>query len=78
MFTQVVQWGNSLAVRLPKVFAEEVGLKKNDPVELSVKEDAIWLRRSKPLLDSLVSGISPENRHRSLWPDEKIKGKEVW
>ena len=78
MTTAVVQWGNSLAVRLPKLFAEELGLKKDDSIELAIEDDCLFLRRSKPSLQHLVSKITPENRHGIAWPNDQIKGKEVW
>jgi antitoxin MazE len=34
MRTKVQRWGNSLAVRIPKTFAEEVGLKDDSPIEM--------------------------------------------
>ena len=30
------KWGNSLAIRIPKAFAAELGLEENSPVELSL------------------------------------------
>ena len=36
MQTKVQKWGNSLALRIPKSFAVEVGLTDNIPVDLSL------------------------------------------
>ena len=36
MKTRVQKWGNSLALRVPKAFAIEVGLQRNSEVELSL------------------------------------------
>jgi antitoxin MazE len=33
MKTKVQKWGNSLALRIPKSFANEIGLRKETPVE---------------------------------------------
>ena len=34
MKTKVQRWGNSLAVRIPKTLAEEVGLTDDSPIEM--------------------------------------------
>ena len=36
MKTRVQKWGNSLALRIPKSFAAEAGLRANGTVELSL------------------------------------------
>jgi hypothetical protein len=36
MNTRIQKWGNSLALRIPKTFAEETGLERGSPVEMSV------------------------------------------
>ena len=38
MRTRVQRWGNSLAVRIPKTFAEEVGLRNDSPVDLRLSQ----------------------------------------
>jgi antitoxin MazE len=38
MNTRVQKWGNSLALRTPKSFAEEVGLQQEGPVEVSLAD----------------------------------------
>jgi len=34
--TLVQRWGNSLALRIPKAFAEEISVREGDEVEMSV------------------------------------------
>ena len=34
MKTRIQKWGNSLALRIPKSFANEVGLEQDSPVEV--------------------------------------------
>ena len=41
MKTRVQQWGNSLALRIPKSFAAEAGLRPNAAVELSLKSPCV-------------------------------------
>ena len=71
---QVVRWGNSLAVRIPKMIAQEAGVAEGDPIELKAEHGEIKLRRSErvPTLKELVSRITPENRH-----GETLVGPEV-
>ncbi len=52
MNTHVQRWGNSLAVRIPKAFAEEAGLQANDEIEITVRDGQIVLT---------LSGINPSN-----------------
>ena len=40
MKMQIGRWGNSLAVRIPKDFAERLGLKEGDEIDLSPLESA--------------------------------------
>ena len=76
--TQIVKWGNSLAVRIPKLVAEEAGVSEGDPVELQAGPGEIKLhRRDKiPTLRELVSKITPENRHGETLASPEV-GKEV-
>jgi antitoxin MazE len=64
--THVQQWGNSLAVRIPKTFALEAGLKASSEVELTIRDGQIVLTptsRRKYTLAELVDGITDDNRH---------------
>ena len=64
MKAQMVKWGNSLAVRIPKPVAVKAKLKKGDSVEIEAAgEGHIELRRATriPTLAQLVSRITPDN-----------------
>lgn len=66
MDAQVAKWGNSLAVRIPKVIADKVKFREGEPVELAVTEDGCILlrpRQKKITLENLVKGITQDNRH---------------
>ena len=80
MKTVVQQWGNSLALRIPKAFAQQTSIKKGSPVSLSVKNGRMVmqpLHRKKYTLQELVSKITPKNRHPETdWG--KPMGKEIW
>jgi antitoxin MazE len=79
MKTRVQKWGNSLALRIPKSFAAEVGLRANDDVELSVVEGALVVQPvapQPPTLDELLRGITEDNMPRE-WDTGPATGKEI-
>ncbi len=80
MNTHVQRWGNSLAIRIPKAFAEETGLQPDDEVEITVREGQIILTPMKVkayALEELLAGITPENRPGE-WDMGPAVGREVW
>lgn len=75
---QVVKWGNSLAVRIPKAVAEEAGVREGDPIVVEAAEGRIQVRRTKPsvpTLRELVARITPENRYDAM-ETSPARGKE--
>jgi antitoxin MazE len=79
MKTQMVKWGNSLAVRIPKPVVKEAKLKEGDSLEIeAAAEGRVELRRSSkvPTLAQLVSQITPENRYSEISTGTEV-GKEV-
>jgi len=80
MRTRVQKWGNSLAVRIPKAFALEVGLEKDGEIELSIDQGRlVVVPPGKPsyTLDDLLSGVRPSNLHSETDWGPPL-GKEVW
>jgi antitoxin MazE len=76
---QVVKWGNSHAVRLPKVVLEEAELRDGDHLEVRVDKGRIALEPVSPKLKlrDLVTRISAKNLHDEQdWG--KPVGREVW
>jgi antitoxin MazE len=77
---QMVKWGNSLAVRIPKNVAEEARLSEGDDLSLTVEaRGAVAIRAvDRPkTLEELVAKITPENVHREQdWG--KPVGAEIW
>jgi antitoxin MazE len=78
MKAQMVKWGNSLAVRIPKPLAEQAGLKEGDALEIEVVEGRVELRRASmvPTLATMVSQITAENRYGEVSTGAEV-GKEV-
>jgi antitoxin MazE len=80
MKTRVQKWGNSLALRIPKSFAEEAGLHENATVELSLAEGRLVVRPVLPqplTLEELLRGITDENLPGE-WDTGPAVGKEAW
>jgi antitoxin MazE len=79
MKAQMVKWGNSLAVRIPKAVVEKARLKEGDSLEIeAAAEGHVELRRpvKPPSLAQLVSQITPENRYGEISTSAEV-GKEV-
>jgi antitoxin MazE len=76
---QLVKWGNSQAVRIPKAVVKQARLQEGDELEIHVQEGRITIESVSPKLtiESLVAGITRKNRHpEQHW--SKAVGKEVW
>jgi antitoxin MazE len=78
MKAQMVKWGNSLAVRIPKPVAEQARLKEGDALEIEAAEGRVELRRASkvPTLAALVAQITPENRYAEVTTGAEV-GKEA-
>jgi antitoxin MazE len=74
---QIVKWGNSLAVRIPKPVAEAAGVREGDEMVIEADEGHIKVRRKQhtPSLRELVAQITPENRYEEI-PSGPARGKE--
>ena len=80
MKTKVQRWGNSLAVRIPKSFAEEVGLSDDSAVEMRLVEGGLLVEptaSSTVTLDELLDGITAGNLHGEV-DTGPAQGAEVW
>jgi antitoxin MazE len=80
MLTRVKKWGNSLAVRIPKPFADEVGLEQNTPVEVSLvsgKLVIVPVLESALSLDQLLAQVTEDNLHSEVDTGPAV-GNEVW
>jgi antitoxin MazE len=77
--TQIVGWGNSQALRIPRAILEELQIGEGDEVEMTVENGRLAVRPLNPkiTLESLVAAITPENRHNEIdWG--KPVGNEGW
>ena len=80
MKARVQKWGNSLALRIPKTFAAEVGLDRDALVDLSLRDGKLIVEPlpKPPLsLDELLAAVTPENLHGEVDTGPPM-GRESW
>lgn len=77
MNTNVTKWGNSLAVRLPKSFTEQIGITQDSKVELEVKNKTIIIKKMNYDLKDLLTRVESENIHMETSTGD-VTGKEIW
>jgi len=80
MRSKIQQWGNSLALRIPKLFAEEAGLSRYSDVELSVVDGNLLvfpIREPQPTLEGLLAGVTDDNLHPAIDTGPAV-GREAW
>ena len=79
MTTKIQKWGNSLAVRIPDEFAENLNWHAGSVVGFKQIGNKIIIASSRPkyTLEDMVKGITKKNRHKEFdWG--KPMGKEIW
>ena len=80
MITRVRKWGNSLALRIPKSFANEIGLENEASVEVSLADGKLVITPvPKPVLNlnQLLSKITRENLYVEVDTGRPV-GNETW
>ena len=80
MRAKIRKWGNSLALRIPKAFAQDAKLENDTTVELALVEGQIVIKPISPpqwSLEELLSEVTSDNLHQEVDPGEAV-GNEVW
>lgn len=80
MKLQIRKWGNSLAFRIPKAFAEESNIKQASVVNVSVVDGKLVIEpvtRPAYTLEQMLAGINRKNMHEEA-DFGGPAGKEVW
>jgi antitoxin MazE len=80
MKTRIQKWGNSLALRIPKPFAEESNLREDSAVDVTVRAGklvVVAIEEPQLSLEDLVRKITPRNRHSEVETGKAV-GNEVW
>ena len=80
MKARIQKWGNSLALRIPKPFAEESNLHEDTAVDVSVRAGklvVVAIEEPELTLKDLVAKITRSNRHAEVETGKAV-GNEVW
>lgn len=80
MQARVQRWGNSLAIRIPKPFALEIGLEQNTLVIVTISEGKLLLEpivEPKYTLEQLLAEVTEDNLPHEVDTGEAV-GNEVW
>ena len=80
MRTRVKKWGNSLGLRIPKTFADEINLKENSSIEMMMQDGTLLITpvmEREWTLEELLAGVTDENRHHE-WETGPAEGGEIW
>ena len=84
---RINEWGNSIAIRVPKIAVQILDLKKGEDVEFIIHEEKGMLSVVKPerrrrerkiSLKNLIAGYKPEQNHLLHEVADGPKGNEVW
>jgi len=78
--TKIQKWGNSLALRIPRSFAKEVGVEAGSEVELSMQRGDLLVRparRKAYRLSELLRRITAKNIHAEESAGAPV-GRETW
>ena len=80
MRVQIQKWGNSLALRIPKPFAEEAAVREGTVVDLSLTEGkliAVPATKSRITLRRLLRQVTKDNLHKEV-DFGSAAGREAW
>lgn len=80
MRMQVQKWGNSLALRIPKPFAEDADVQEGTIVDLSISKGKLVVapvRHRKAMLKELLAKVNKRNLHGEVDPGPPV-GRESW
>ncbi len=82
MRVPVKKWGNSLALRIPKPFAEDAEVREGTVVDLSVSKGKIVAvplgrKKKKVTLRELLAKVSQRNLHGEVVTGRPT-GRESW
>lgn len=80
MQVKVQKWGNSLALRIPKSYAEDIKLHKGAIVDIREAEGKLIIKlagKKEPTLKQLLAKVIKENIHNGIDTGKSV-GNESW
>jgi antitoxin MazE len=87
MRTTIVKWGNSQGIRIPKAFLKEIHTAEGDPVDISLLDETITIKKIKykkhkttkeRLLEFYGTNFEKEHTTQEEIDWGSPVGKEVW
>ena len=85
--TEIKEWGNSLAIRIPKKIKDALGLHDGSQINISLEGNKVILESDKNSFFDLskdsdllriTNKITTKNKHSGEEFDDYAVGKEVW
>ena len=85
--TEIKEWGNSLAIRIPKKIKDALGLHDGSQINISLEGNKVILESEEnPFFDlskdmnllRITNKITTNNKHSGEEFDDYAVGKEVW
>ncbi len=85
--TEIKEWGNSLAIRIPKKIKDALGLHDGSQINISLEGNKVLLEANEnPFFDlskdmnllNITNKITAKNKHSCKDFDDHVVGKEVW
>ncbi len=73
----VQKWGNSLAFRIPSLWAKDNNVKNGSQIEVIAEKGKIVILPQKKSLDDMLEMITPENLHSEI-STGSVVGNEEW
>lgn len=80
MEAKVQKWGNSLALRIPKVFAQNMDIHQDALVDISIEKGKLVITpitEQEYSLERLLEQVTDGNIHKEVDTGNSV-GKEVW
>lgn len=77
----IKKWGNSLGVRIPTYFANQLDFRENTVVEFSIAEGGLVIKptnlKGRYSLCRMLEAITEDNLHKEITTGE-ARGAEIW
>jgi len=80
MITHVKKWGNSLAIRIPRLLATDLGIEQNSSIQIESKDGTLVvtpIKKPRYELSDLLEQINASNLHAEIDTGQS-QGVEIW
>lgn len=78
MKIKLQKWGNSNGIRIPVSFLNELGLKENDSLDISLEDNKIVIKKeSQKSFNDIIEGYDGNYVCEEFEPYD-VRGNELW